>query len=543
MNDLSRRGLLESLAGVLPVAGARWDDLPDKPVKNTPDGTYDAIIVGAGLGGLSAAAAFARKGYRTLTLERHDKPGGYATAFRRGGFTFDVSLHSTSVGERDGLRNLIGPLPEITDVEFVPHPNLFRVMFPGFDMRIPQRAPDAFARLLAERFPDEKAGIDGLFEDMRGLAGDVNRLQQLRGQPDMRNFAKDYPNLVRCSALTWGQMVDARLKDAKLKGAASWLWGYYGLPPSKLSAFYYAIPTIGYLTQGGYYPKGRSQAISDSVVRFIESHGGTVLTKTGVDRILVENGAAVGVRCSNGTEYRAKAIVSNASAELTFDKLLEPSDQIREYHARMAKFSRSLSSFQVFLGLRQDLVGKLGIKDSEIGIETGFDPEASYAATLKADLTGGGLGVMLYDNVYPGYSPKGKNTINIMALQGYEHWKPFEADYRAGRKAAYRAEKERLARVMIERVEAALLPGLAKAIEVKEIGTPLTNWRYTSNPEGAIYGWDQTVGNSGNRRVGHATTVKGLYLAGAWSQPGHGYGAVLASGPSCCAQIVRDWGK
>lgn len=87
----------------------------------------DAVIIGSGLGGLSCAAAFARKGYRPLVLEQHDKSGGYATAFRRpGGFLFDVSLHSTTVGQRNGVRNLIGGFPEITEVEFVPHTHLYR---------------------------------------------------------------------------------------------------------------------------------------------------------------------------------------------------------------------------------------------------------------------------------------------------------------------------------------------------------------------------------------------------------------------------------
>jgi prolycopene isomerase len=149
-----------------------------------------------------------------------------------------------------------------------------------------------------------------------------------------------------------------------------------------------------------------------------------------------------------------------------------------------------------------------------------------------------GFGLTLYDNLFQGYSPKGKNTVNIIALQGFEHWERFESDYRLGRKGAYRAEKERMAKGLIQRAEK-LLPGLSKAIEVQEIGTPLTNLRYTGNHRGAIYGWDQTVGNSGDTRIGHSTPVKNLYLAGAWSRPGHGYGAVLQSGPECFAEIVR----
>ncbi|HOC90521.1 MAG TPA: hypothetical protein PKI90_13320, partial [bacterium] len=117
----------------------------------------------------------------------------------------------------------------------------------------------------------------------------------------------------------------------------------------------------------------------------------------------------------------------------------------------------------------------------------------------------------------------------------------YEAAYLAGDKKAYRKEKERMADILIAKAEKALLPGLAKAIQVKEIGTPLTNLRYTGHPRGAIYGWDQTVNNSGNTRVGHTTPVKNLYLAGAWSRPGHGYGAVIPSGVECFAEIIQGW--
>ena len=93
----------------------------------------------------------------------------------------------------------------------------------------------------------------------------------------------------------------------------------------------------------------------------------------------------------------------------------------------------------------------------------------------------------------------------------------------------------------MKKVEETMLPGLNKAIEVKEIGTPLTNIRYTSNTRGAIYGWDQTLNNSGNRRFPNKTPVKNLYLAGAWTSPGHGYGGVIPSGLQCFGEIMKNW--
>lgn len=538
---LPRREFLEMLA-MSAVPTIDWKAFPTGPSPAQQSFDYDAVIIGSGLGGLSCAAAFARQGFRPLVIEQHDKAGGFATEFSRpGGFRFDVSLHSTTVGQRNGVNNLIFGFPEITGVEFVQHPNLFRTIYPEHDIRVQQRAPAAFVALLVSLFPDEKEGIAGLFDDMKGLEDDVNRLQNAKGQVDMSRFPVDYPYLFKFHQSAWGELVDTRIKSPKLKAIISSQWGYYGLPPSKLSCFYYALPFMGYLKGGGFYPKGRSQDISNAFARFIENHGGKVLLSTKVEKILVKNGAATGVTTGSGKTFTAKAVVSNAGPFATFGKMIDDQTLTADYQAKCRQYSVSLSCFQVFLGLKEDLVNKVGITDSEIFCEALYDPDAAYAGALGADVENGGFGLTLYDNIYRGYSPSGKNTLNIMTLQGYSHWQKYEKTYFAGDKKEYRKEKERMADVLIRKVEKALLPGLSSAIEVKEIGTPLTNVWYTGHHRGAIYGWDQTVNNSGSVRVGHTTPIKNLYLAGAWSKPGHGYGAVIPSGVECFGEVVKSW--
>ena len=544
-SNFTRRQLIRAALAAAPLAAFDWDALPAKA--DTHGDGFDAVIIGSGLGGLSCAAAFARKGYRALVIEQHDKPGGYATAFSRpGGFVFDVSLHSTGVGERNGVRNLIQGFPEITNVEFVSHPYLYRAIFPDYDIRVRQRDLQAYLEQLKGLFPEEWAGIERLFAEAQALTADVKRISRAQGRVDFAKFPVEYPALYRSGEQTWGQMVDAHIRNPKLKAIVSAQWAYYGLPPSKLASFYYALPAIGYFEQGGYYPKGRSQTISDALVKFIEARGGRVLVNTKVDRILTQNGEAYGVQCDNGDEYLARAVVSNASAGQTFGRMLEEDPEsdngaLAEYKTRLSGLSISQSCFQVFLGLKRDLVGELEIPDSEIFVEGGYDPDATYERFRQADVERTGYAITLYDNLFQGYSPKGKNTLNLITLQGFDHWVQFEKDYRAGRKSEYNREKERMADILIARAEERLLPGLSKAIEVREIGTPLTNLRYTGNDRGAIYGWDQTVDNSGDRRIGHATPVKNLYLAGAWTRPGHGYGAVIQSGLECFGEIAREW--
>lgn len=545
---MARRDFLKAVLASLPVLALDWDSFPRGDAfggrRARAAENWDAVIIGGGLGGLSCAAAFARQGFRPLVLEQHTVAGGYATSFRRpGGFVFDASLHSTSVGERGGVANLIPGFPEIESVEFVPHKVLYRGIFPQHEIRVAHKDPAAYFRQLREMFPAEATGLEHLEQTMVALVDELGRYQAASPNVDQANFPRDYPTMLRCFGATWGQIQDANLKDPQLKGIVSAMWGYFGLPPSKLAAFYYVLPVMGYLQNGGYYPRGRSQDISDAFVRFIETHGGKVVTGARVDRILTRDHAAYGVRTADGQERLGRVVVSNANAHDTFHAMTDEREFLGEYLARLDGFRPSLSSFQVFLGLKENLVGKLGLTDTEIFCETTYDTEESYRAAAAAEVEKGGFGLTLYDNLLPDYSPKGKNTLSIIVLQGYDPWLPYEKDYFAGRKDAYRREKERMADVLIDQVEAKLMPGLRKAIEVREVATPLTNARYTRNYRGAIYGWEQVLENSMPRRLPHKTPIANLYLAGAWTQPGGGYGAVIRSGLQCFGEIMRAWGE
>jgi phytoene dehydrogenase-like protein len=545
-NTWDRRDFLKTLLAGMPLLAWDWNAFPRGGQEKLPPGTYDAVVIGAGLGGLSAAAAFARQGYKVLVLEQHSVPGGYASAFTRpGGFTFDVSLHSTTVGLRNGVANLIGGFPEIQDITFVPHKTLYRAVYPDLDIRVPHMDLPGYIKILKASFPDDGAAIDGIFADMQGLVDEVGRLSQATAPPDLSAFPKNFPHLFKNFNRTWGAMVDERVQNPKLKAVISGLWGYFGLPPSKLSPFYYALPLLGYLQGGGFYPIGTSQKISDAFAGIVKKNGGEVKLNTKVESILTRDHAAVGVRTADGGEYRARAVISNANAPDTFGRMMpDEAEFLKDLHARMDRYSISYSTFLVWLGLKTDLVRKVGLKESEIFYNTGYDLEADYQAALAGGLSDDlGYGLLIYDNLYAGASPKGKNTLNIIVAQGYDYWKKYETDYFYGNKDAYAKEKMRLADILIDRVEKRFLPGLRKSIEVVEAATPLTCLRFTSHPRGAIYGWDQTVDNSGQRRFPQKTPVKNLYLAGAWTFPGHGYGACIPSGLSCFAQVMADWKK
>ena len=168
------------------------------------------------------------------------------------------------------------------------------------------------------------------------------------------------------------------------------------------------MPFMGYLSAGGFYPKGRSQTISNAFARFIESHGGKILLNTKVEKILVKDGSASGVGTAGGKAFTAKAVVSNASPFATFGTMMEDQSLVADYMAKCSQYSVSMSCFQVFLGLKEDLVRKTGITDSEIFYEPSYDPDAGYANALNADVEHGGFGLSLYDNIFDGYSLPGR---------------------------------------------------------------------------------------------------------------------------------------
>jgi prolycopene isomerase len=407
---------------------------------------------------------------------------------------------------------------------------------------VPHRDVAGYIKILKASFPDDAAAIDGIFADMKGLSDEVAMLSNASGQVDMASFPAKFPYLFKNFNRTWGAMVDDRVKNPKLKAIISALWGYFGLPPSKLSPFYYAMPLMDYLERGGYYAVGTSQKISDAFVGIIKKNGGEVKLNTKVEKILTRDHAAYGVRTADGAEFQGRAVISNANAIDTFTRMMDDPEFLKATLARMDKLSVSFSALLVWMGLKTDLVHKVGIKESEIFYYPDYDLEADYSAALAGGLPADpGFGLTIYDNVCPGCSPKGKNTLNIIATQGYDYWEKYETDYFYGNKEAYTKEKMRLADILIDKAEKKFLPGLRKAIEVVEVASPLTNLRFTSNPRGAIYGWDQTVDNSGQRRFPQKTPIKNLYLSGAWTFPGHGYGACIPSGLACFAAVMKDW--
>jgi prolycopene isomerase len=252
-------------------------------------------------------------------------------------------------------------------------------------------------------------------------------------------------------------------------------------------------------------------------------------------RILLKKGSIAGVEDDHGTLHPAKAVIANSSVPDLFSQLIPPEDVPDNYLNKLSGFQPSLSSFIVWLGLKREI---RDIKDYEIFVGADQGPETAYRACLAGDLSRTGLAVTIYDNLYPGYSMPGTTTVTVMTLCAYEPWKKYASDYFAGRKKAYTAEKERLARMLIKKAEDRIIPNLTSMIEVMEAATPLTNVRYTGNSHGAIYGYERQGAQMNLLDV--RTPVKGLYLASAWSHGG-GYTPAMMAGRHAVQAFLEDW--
>jgi prolycopene isomerase len=337
---------------------------------------------------------------------------------------------------------------------------------------------------------------------------------------------------------TLADILNDYVQDPKARGLLAVYCGYYGLPPSRLSGFYYSVATASYLRFGGRYIKRRSQDMSDALRGAIEAAGGKVLLNTEAEGIDIKDGEITGVRLAGGNILKAKAVVSNASVPRTMQMLpaqVMPGDFLK----RLNGFRPSISTFVVWLGLNREIRGR--IKGYEIFVLNDYDPEQAYAAALACDPARGSLAVTIYDNLFEGYSKPGTSTLSIVSPSGYEPWRRFEADYFSGRKDDYRKEKERIARILIDEAERRIIPGLGSMIEIMEAATPLTNLRYTKNPHGAIYGYEQSLENSFMARLDNRSPLKGLYFASAWTDPGGGYEPCLESGAKAFKALVKDW--
>ena len=535
---MDRRFFLQVSVFAAAQALVGWKFAGAAPKKK--EGVYDVIVVGAGLGGLTSAGYLAKNGFSVLLLEQYDVPGGYATSFMRdsdkGFFTCEVSLHSSVLGS-SVMKSLLTDLGVWDKIELIPHSHAWSSRFPDLSVDIPAKCGVAgFEKQMAAMFPAERQGLSAYFVTWKKIMDESKALDKGLSASDEKRFPQLFPTLWNIRDKTVGQLLDEHIHDPRAKALLGQSCSYYGLPPSQLSAFYYLNPTGDYIENGGAYIKGTSQSLSDALAKAVVDAGGDVRYGAKVASILLENGKAAGVKTADGQEFKAKAVVSNASAPQVFNTFLPQESISTKERARLNAYSYSPGSVIVWLGLDQDITRQFPYP--EVSYYASLDLDANYRQAMQGHFADSGFSLMVYDNLLPGFSPPGCNSISIVASCAYDVWQAMEADYLAGNSPAYTKKKQELTDLLIYQAEKLAIPGLSQMIVMSESSTPLTNYRFTLNPGGALYGYNQSIDNSFLSRQPNKTAVPGVFLASAWGSPGGGYGGALLGGKGAFKDVA-----
>jgi prolycopene isomerase len=478
-------------------------------------GHYDAVVAGSGLGGLTSAALLARAGKRVLIVERHDRPGGYAHAFRRRGYRFDSAVHLVSGCEPvpfeagGALHDLLSALGVRERCDFTRVDPCYRVEWPGLTLEAPCEL-ERFAEVHAERFPRQAKGIRGFLEDCLTIRGEASRAEA--GETAFVRPER-FPLLLRYRRATLAQVLEARVDDASARAALAALWPYLGLPPSRVSFLYFATMLTSYVADGAFYCRGTFQKLADALVAAAVDAGGELLLRAPVRRILVENGRAAGVRLENGQVVRAPVVISNADARQTVEELCGAEHFPARYLARLHAAPPSISAFVVYAATTLDLAA------ADLAHETflypGPDHEAAHASGLHGEPSW--LSLTVPTLVDASLAPEGQHLVVLTTLVG------------AQQSAAWHELKEPWMESLLVRAERRL-PGLRASLRYAEAATPRTMERYTRNSGGAIYGFDVTPAQVGPGRLDNRAPLPGLYFAGHWTRPGGGVAGVVRSG-------------
>ena len=490
---------------------------------------YDVVVIGAGNGGLTAAASLAKAGLKVLLLERHNIPGGCATSFIRGRFEFEVALHQLSgmgTEQQPGpLRGLLGRLGVLDRLSFVEMKNMYRLVIPG-QMDITLKSDrQAIIQELKARFPAESQGIDAFFQLV------YNFCMQMIGCVFMRDpeaNKEKYPLYFKYALKDSQEILDAYLKDPLLQAAVTPYWAYMGLPPSMLSFMDFAMVLFAYIEFKPYHLKGGSQALSNALADEYMLSGGEVRYNCGAKRIVVKDGRIRAVVTEDGDEITTGFVVSNAGPITTLVDMIGPEHCPAEQLKALKERTIGLSACTIYMGFDCE-PSELGLDVATNFISTTPDNDLIYARQKGMDTPATAL-LTCYDVDDPDFSPPGCCQGSLVTLLYGDPWLSIPPGRYHAEKYAY---AERLLTLMDK-----VVPNYKDHIEELEVATPLTHMRYLGQVGGSIYGSEKYVRESPMFTKPKAL-IKGLYFVGAWNGSG-GFQPTLESGSSAARLIIRE---
>ncbi len=473
------------------------------------------IIIGGGLSGLSTGCYGRMNGYQTTIFEMHDIAGGVCTGWKRKGYTIDGAMNwLVGTGPKQSFHKFWEELGAAQHWKIYNH-ELYSVYEDkdGKAFNIYCDA-DRFEKYLLELAPEDK---DVIKEFTKGIR-DFSRTDMPAGKPnelltsfDKIKSVKMMPMLMlmrKWMKVSAGDFFK-RCKNPYLRQTLS---SAFGEQWPMMMMFW----VLGYqhAKSAGYVLGGALE-----LVRFLEERyralGGEIRLKARVEKILVENDKAVGIKLADGTEHRADWVVSASDGYTTIFKMLGGKyidDTIKTRYDNPKLFSPL-----VYIGL--------GVADLVKEIPPAID---GLSFPLETPITVAGkerqrLNVLNY-SYDPTMAPAGKTVLRVGYDTDYDYW---ENLYKEPEK--YKAEKERIANDVIAALDKRF-PGLASKVEMSDVATPMTWVRYTGNWRGSYEGWQF---GAETFTGGMKKTLPGLdnfYMAGQWVNPGGGMPTAAMSG-------------
>lgn len=475
-----------------------------------------AVVVGSGFGGLAAAVRLGARGYRVTVLERLDAPGGRAFVHRQDGFTFDAGpTIITAPYLFDDLWRLCGRrLADDVDLRAIDP--FYRLVFDDGETIVCPADPAAMRAEVARVSPGDVEGYDRFMARTRELCRvGFEKLGHVPFQ-SLGDLARQAPDLLRLGGhRSVHGLVASFVRHPKLRVALSFHPLFVGGNPFDTTAVYCMITDFE-RRWGVHFAMGGTGALVRGLVGLIEGQGGVVRLNADVDEIVVENGAARGVRLTSGETIDADIVVSNADAAFTYSHLLPGARRRRWTDRRLARSKYSMGLFVWYFGV--------GRRYEDVDHHTillgpryqGLIEEIFAAKRLPRDMS---LYLHRPTATDPSLAPPGCDAFYVLSPVPH-----LDADIDWSREAEpYRQAVER-------RLSETLLPGLGEAIVTSRVTTPADFQARYRSVKGAAFSLAPTLTQSAWFRPNNRSEeVEGLYLVGAGTQPGAGVPGVLSS--------------
>jgi all-trans-retinol 13,14-reductase len=481
--------------------------------------SYDAIVIGSGIGGLGAAALLARYGRkRVLVLERHYTLGGFTHVFHRPGYEWDVGVHY--IGDVQPGAMLRGIFDEITDgqLKWAGMGAVYDQVVLGDEEFQFVRGKENLRRALTERFPSERRAIDAYFTLVARVIASTPFFFMEKAIPAplaaVAGRLLRWPFL-RYARRTTREVLESLTSDQRLIGVLTGQWGDYGLPPGESSFAIHALVTNHYF-EGGYYPIGGASRIAETIVPAIAAAGGKVLVNAEVAEIVVQSGRAAGVRmAADDAIIRAPLVISDAGAANTFGRLLPEEARVRAGALEAMRSVRpSIAHLCLYVGLK-GTAEEIGLPRANLWIYPDEHHDATFAA-LKEGAEQVSFAYISFPSAKdPDFTRRhpGRSTIDILTAVPYERFAAWEEKRWKKRGDDYEVRKDRLARQILE-VLYTHVPQAKGKVDVFELSTPLTTRHFSNYATGELYGLDHTPQRFEQRWLRPRTRVPGLYLTG-----------------------------